>query len=135
MSEYLEDTKVYFGLIAIEIGSGSFKRNKSIFVHFNGEKHPKPLQRAKANKKMNTAKKLLSPYHAEIVLENAKECSIDYVFHRLNHIFVSDNATKGTSTFEIGSLKEEYKRKMKEARKKAKAEKERLERQRQKLLA
>ena len=59
MSEHLDDSKVFFGLVTIEVGSGSFKRSKSIFVHFNGEKHPKPLQRAKANKKMGQAQKLV----------------------------------------------------------------------------
>ena len=83
---------------------------------------------------MNAAKKLFSPYHAELTLENTKQCSIDFIFSKLGPIFVSDNAVKGQSTFEIGSLKDEYKKKMKEARKKAKAEKERLEKQRQKLL-
>jgi len=107
MSEHLDDTKVYFGLISVDIGSGSFKRTKSIFVHFNGENHPKPLQRAKANKKMNSAKKLLSPYHAELTLENTKQCSIDFVFHKLGGIFASDDAVKGSTKFEIGSLKEE----------------------------
>eukprot|EP01083_Nonionella_stella_P011713 33255_1 len=135
MAEYLEDDKVYFGVLVMEVGSGSFKRNKTIFVHFNGEKHPKPLQRAKANKKKATAQKLLSPYHAELTLENAKQCSIDYVFHKVGRLFAADSATKGTTTFEIGSLKEEYKNKMKEARKKARAQKEQLEKQRQRLLA
>eukprot|EP01083_Nonionella_stella_P170217 578805_1 len=73
MQEYLEDTKVYFGIVTFEIGSGSFKRNKSIFIHFNGEKHPKPLQRAKANKKIKAARKLFSPYNVELVLENTKQ--------------------------------------------------------------
>lgn len=135
MGEYLDDTKVFFGLVSIEIGSGSFKREKSIFIHFNGENHPKPLQRAKANKKMNAAKKLLSPYHAELTIENTQQCTIDFIFSKMKHIFVADNAVKGSTKFEIGSLKEEYKKKMKEAKKKAKAEKERLEAQRQKLLA
>ena len=83
---------------------------------------------------MNAAKKLFSPYHAELTIENTQECSIDHVFHRLGGIFVSDDAVSSNTKFEIGSLKEEYKKKMKEARKKAKAEKERLERQKQKLL-
>eukprot|EP00484_Ammonia_sp_Unknown_P017155 CAMPEP_0197028038 /NCGR_PEP_ID=MMETSP1384-20130603/7842_1 /TAXON_ID=29189 /ORGANISM="Ammonia sp." /LENGTH=616 /DNA_ID=CAMNT_0042456979 /DNA_START=66 /DNA_END=1916 /DNA_ORIENTATION=- len=134
MAEYCEDDHVYFGVVNIEIGTGSFQRQKSVFIHFNGE-HMKPMQRAKANKKKAAAQKLLSPYHAELVLENVKQCSIDYLFSKLKHIFVADSASKGTTKFEIGSLKEEYKKKMKEAKKKAQAEKERLEQQRAKLLA
>ena len=84
---------------------------------------------------MNAAKKLLSPYHAELTIENVQQCTIDFIFSKMKHIFVADNAVKGSTKFEIGSLKEEYKKKMKEAKKKAKAEKERLEAQRQKLLA
>lgn len=135
MSEYLDDSKVFFGLITIEIGSGSFKRVKSIFVHFNGEKHPKPMRRAKANKKMAAAQELLSPYHAMLTLESKSQCNIDYVFTKMANTFVSDNAVKGTSKFEIGSLKEEYKKKMAESKKKTAAEKERLERMRKKLEA
>ena len=135
MSEYLDDTKVFFGLITIEIGSGSFKRIKSIFVHFNGEDHPKPMQRAKANKKMASAQELLSPYHAMLTLENKSQCSIDYVFQKMGNLFASDNAVKGTTEFHIGSLKEQYKNKMAESMKKTAAEKERLERMRKKLEA
>ena len=36
LKEHLDDNEVYFGLLQIAIGSGSFQRSKNIFIHFNG---------------------------------------------------------------------------------------------------
>ncbi|ETO24310.1 actin binding protein, partial [Reticulomyxa filosa] len=91
MREYLDDTKVYFGLLQIKVGTGSFARSKNIFIHFNGDKHPKPLQRSQANKKLKAAKDMMSPWHAELVLANKKECTIDEIFSRTKNAFVADN--------------------------------------------
>lgn len=134
MREFWDDSKVYFGLLQIAIGSGSFQREKNVFLHFNSEHHPKPLQRSRYNKRINVAKELLAPYHAEITLLNKNQCTIDYVFHKLGHIFVSDNGGSHNSSYEVGSIKEEYKRRMRAAKKKSKEEKARLEQSKRRLM-
>ena len=37
MRNYMDDTKVYFGLLQVQIGEGTFARYKNIFIHFQGE--------------------------------------------------------------------------------------------------
>ena len=37
MRECMDDSKIYFGMLQIQIGSGHFARYKNIFIHFNGE--------------------------------------------------------------------------------------------------
>ena len=39
MKECMDDSKVYFGLLQISVGSGHFARRKNIFIHFNGESY------------------------------------------------------------------------------------------------
>ena len=105
MAEYVKDNEIYFALIQIKIGSGSFERSKNIFVHFNGEKFPKPLLRSKLNKQEPLAQALLSPFNAKLILENKKECSIDFLFSKLKGLLVEDNIKrKGSAKFEIGNV-------------------------------
>ena len=45
-----------------------------------GEKHPKPLQRAKANKKLNKAHEVLGPTNADLVLTSKSLKKIFFLF-------------------------------------------------------
>ncbi len=48
MARHVDDSVVLFGLLRFQIGEGTFKRNKIIFVHFNGDV-ASPSQRGRLN--------------------------------------------------------------------------------------
>ncbi len=55
MSNAMDNNKVLFGLVQIQIGDGTFTRYKNIFIHFQGD-GMKILARARANKRLTIAK-------------------------------------------------------------------------------
>jgi len=117
-----------FGMIQIEVGEGQFARQKNIFVHFNGEKHPKPLQRAKENKKLHVAQEVIGHCHAPLVVTQKNLFTVEWVFEQLRGIFVTDNI-KGqgkANISDLNSMKQDYSRRMAQAMKEAEAHKKRL---------
>ena len=129
------DDRVQFGMIQIEIGEGTFKRYKNVFVHFQGDKM-KALKRAQANRKLAAAKDIIGHTHASLIVPNAQTFTVEWLFKELKNAFTADNiAYKGKGKqSDINSLKVNYKLRMQKAAVEAAAERKRLEAEQAKLL-
>eukprot|EP01006_Ploeotia_vitrea_P023649 TRINITY_DN561_c0_g1_i1.p1 TRINITY_DN561_c0_g1~~TRINITY_DN561_c0_g1_i1.p1 ORF type:complete len:396 (+),score=94.09 TRINITY_DN561_c0_g1_i1:31-1188(+) len=123
MAGVIDPSTVQFGLVRFSFGSGTFKRDKFIFLHCNGEKCS-VVRRGKLNSQRGSVEEALGATHASIEVANADNCNVDYFFDKLNKYFVSDNMSSS-----IGDLKEQYAKMIEEAKKAA----EELERQKQAL--
>ena len=56
----------------------------------------KPIQRAKANKKLSAAKEIIGHTHAPLVVSNSETFTVEWVFNELKRVFEGDNiAYKG----------------------------------------
>lgn len=56
----------------------------------------KPIQRAKANKKLGAAKEIIGHTHAPLVVPNQETFTVEWVFNELKRVFEGDNiAYKG----------------------------------------
>merc|ERR1712154_165972 len=124
---FLVNNRVFFGLLQIQVGEGTFARYKNIFIHFQGDEM-KPIERARANKHLATAKELIGHTHASLVIANKSKCSVEWIFNELKRVFVADNIdykAKGKQT-DLNTLKVNYKLRMERAQKEAEEERKRL---------
>ena len=95
MRAAMQDERVQFGMLQIEVGEGTFKRYKNVFVHFQGDKM-KALRRAQANRALAAAKEIIGHTHASLVVPNRATFSVEWIFAELKNAFQSDSiAYKG----------------------------------------
>ena len=79
-------------------------RTNTYICTYNKTEHPKPLQRAKANKLLPKATEIIGHCHAPLVLTNKQQCSIDYIFSNLRGVFVADSIKGGSGKFDLNSV-------------------------------
>eukprot|EP01065_Artemidia_motanka_P013087 TRINITY_DN1721_c12_g1_i1.p1 TRINITY_DN1721_c12_g1~~TRINITY_DN1721_c12_g1_i1.p1 ORF type:complete len:367 (+),score=143.54 TRINITY_DN1721_c12_g1_i1:79-1179(+) len=101
MQAVLDEKKVQFGLVQFPLGSGTFRRTKTLFLEWQGSSCP-AMKRAKHAAKKGDVSQMLGSTHASLTITDKKECSIDHVLDELKRVFVSDSGD-----FSIGGLKEE----------------------------
>jgi hypothetical protein len=102
----LDNSKVWYALIKITVGTQTFARTKYVFLHFNGN-DCSTVKRGQANATKEAAMGVTGATHADIVITEKSQCTVDYIFDRLQNVFISDDDI-GDSKFSIETLKEEY---------------------------
>lgn len=96
MAQCVSSDKVYFGVLQIEIGHGTFARHKNVFIHFQGE-DLKAIQKASSNRRLAAAKELIGHCHAAIAVTSAATLTVDWLFTELKRVFEGDRiAYKGS---------------------------------------
>jgi hypothetical protein len=110
----LDDQLVQFMLIKFPVGSGTFKRNKFVYVHHIGPSCG-AVKRGKWNSELD---KVLSKFKTTTGLtatDGKCELDIDTLVSKLQKVFVSDDGT-----FDLSKIKEEYNRRLREEEEKMK---------------
>eukprot|EP01012_Entosiphon_sulcatum_P027614 TRINITY_DN33291_c0_g1_i1.p1 TRINITY_DN33291_c0_g1~~TRINITY_DN33291_c0_g1_i1.p1 ORF type:complete len:364 (+),score=77.61 TRINITY_DN33291_c0_g1_i1:38-1093(+) len=100
----LDDNSIAFGLVRFTFGSGTFKRDKFIFVHFNAEKCA-AMKRARTNAQKGAIHGSLGGTNADLEITATDQCTVTNFFEKLNHVFVSDSGD-----FSLGDMKADYER-------------------------
>jgi hypothetical protein len=100
MKSYLDDSTVMYGLVAVPFGTGSFARNKNIFVHFIGPSCP-TVKKGRLNAKMPTTKTQLSPYHGEITIYASEELTEEHFHEQLQSKFADESNMSDLTRFSI----------------------------------
>eukprot|EP01060_Flectonema_neradi_P037679 TRINITY_DN7658_c1_g1_i1.p1 TRINITY_DN7658_c1_g1~~TRINITY_DN7658_c1_g1_i1.p1 ORF type:complete len:470 (+),score=162.23 TRINITY_DN7658_c1_g1_i1:120-1412(+) len=97
MQEYLDDGKVQFGLVMVPMGSGTFTRNKMIFVQWTGA-NCTGMKKAKAVQKSGEVGSLFGATHATYTIDGEREeCSLDSAVEELKSVFVTDSGNFSTA--------------------------------------
>lgn len=103
MQAHVDDSTVQYGIVRIGLGSGSFKRDKLIFVHVQGE-HASAVKKGRLNTKKGDVKTAVGATHAEMQIESKGECTTDSFFEKLSKIIKIDDM----GGFSIAKLKADY---------------------------
>jgi len=111
MREILDDSKVWYGLMQVAIGTGNFKRTKLIFISFLGEECS-AVKRGKASRMRQQAEKLLGHSHAAITFHSKEECTFDALWSHVGGIFASDNLNVKKKGWSWEKEKIEYEKQM-----------------------
>jgi len=111
MREILDDTKVWYGLMQVVIGTGNFKRTKLIFISFLGEECS-AVKRGKASRQRQPAEKALGHSHAAITFHSKEECTFDALWANLGGIFAADNLNVKKKGWSWEKEKIEYEKQM-----------------------
>lgn len=103
----LDDTRVQFMYIKFPVGSGTFQRNKFVYVHFVGPKCS-IVKRGKWNSKLGDILGLLqAPSGVEV--DNKEVLTFSYLVTQLKKVFVADDGS-----FSVQKVQEEYHRRIAE---------------------
>jgi hypothetical protein len=108
----LDDTRVQFMLIKFPIGSGTFKRNKFVYVHFVGPQCG-AVKRGKWNAELGNALKLFQT-SAGIEVTSRDALSFETLVTQLKKVFVADDGT-----FSLQKIQDEFNRRVAEESSKA----------------
>uniref|UniRef100_A0A7S2MK62 ADF-H domain-containing protein n=2 Tax=Octactis speculum TaxID=3111310 RepID=A0A7S2MK62_9STRA len=103
MQGKLDDKEVVYAIVTVPFGEGSFRRDKSIMVHFNGESCG-VVKRGRANAKLPRAESALRPYNASLQIGSVEQCTEEYFRAELASKFMDDSnitSAAGGSAFTI----------------------------------
>ena len=103
----LDESKVQFMLIKFPIGSGTFKRNKFVYVHFVGPQCG-VVKRGKWNAELGNVLKLFQS-SAGIEVTNKESLSFDFLVNQLKKVFVADDGS-----FSLQKIQDEFNRRIAE---------------------
>lgn len=95
MAGLLDESTVQWALIRIRLGSGSFRRQKLIFLHINGADCP-AVQRGHLNSHTADVQKLLrgadgESFHASLEVTHSSEVTTEELLARVGSCFVADD--------------------------------------------
>lgn len=95
MAKVLDDTTVQWALLRIRLGSGSFRRQKLLFLHLNGANCP-AVKRGQLNSHTADVQKLLrgadgESFHASLEVTRSSEVSTEELFSRIANCFITDD--------------------------------------------
>ena len=91
--QWLKDDTVLYGLVRMGFGSGKFRREKWIFVHWTGEKTP-PVRRGRWNAAKSKLHEALSPVSVNIEATCLDDLTLDKVIDKVRRAAVVDGETK-----------------------------------------
>jgi len=114
MRAQLNESTVQWGLLRFSIGSGTFKRNKMLLIHFNGDSCS-GLARAKLNSHGHKAEAAFGDTNAKLTMGEKAECDLDNIFRETKAVFAGDDI----GNFSIGDMKADYEKMLASTRKKA----------------
>lgn len=105
----LDDSLVQFVLLKFPVGSGTFKRNKFIYVHTVGPQCG-IVKRGKCNAELGNVLRLFLATHAGLEWTVGKDdLTFEAVVTKLQKVFVSDDGS-----FSVAKIQEEYNRRLAE---------------------
>jgi hypothetical protein len=93
LRQALDDTMVQWALLRLELGSGSFQRQKMLFLHLNGEDCP-TVKRGRLNARTAEVQDRLRGeeiFHASLVVTRAADVTSEEIMARIKHCFVADD--------------------------------------------
>eukprot|EP00667_Euglena_gracilis_P016014 EG_transcript_16697 len=102
MRQYCSNSAVLWGLVRFSFGSGTFKRDKFIFVHFNGQ-NVGAVKRGKFTAQKGAVSTALGSCHSDLEISTVDDCTTDHFFEKLNRVFVSDSGQ-----ISLAELKAQY---------------------------
>tara|TARA_B110001452_G_scaffold198054_1_gene167974 strand:+ start:1413 stop:2810 length:1398 start_codon:yes stop_codon:yes gene_type:complete len=106
MREFLDDKEVSFGIIRMGFGSGTFKRNFWLFIHWAGDK-AHPTVRGKANAELATCKKLLQPSQVDFFGAHQEDITIEILIEKvLKYCRVDGDTKKSQQTLDLAAYNE-----------------------------
>lgn len=93
-----DDAAVQWALFRVDFGSGSFQRQKTIFLHMNGENCP-PVARGRANQHTGDVQRYLcgpqkiteERFHVSVEVTTCEDVTEEYVLERVRRYFIIDN--------------------------------------------
>jgi hypothetical protein len=115
MHEHLSEATVQWGLLRFQIGSGTFKRNKMLMIHFNGHNCPGPA-RAKLNRNAPKVEQAFGHIAQKLDLSEIAEAGLDNILELTKKTLIGDALG---SDFSLGSMKAEYESMIADSRRKA----------------
>lgn len=111
MKEILDDRKVWYGLLKVQIGSGNFMRTKQIFVNFLGEKCT-AMKRGRAVRLRPFAEKALGYSHASVTFHSQEDCTYEGFWIQVGNIFATDHLNVKKKGWSWEKAKIEYEKRM-----------------------
>jgi hypothetical protein len=96
MCESLKDTEVLFGMLRLGFGSGRFRRNHFVFIHWHGESVG-AVKRGKANAEKSHMASALGPHSVELSASEIEECDLKAVIDKVRRACVVDGGGAGES--------------------------------------
>jgi len=95
MQALLDDVQVQFAVVRFELGSGSFRRQKVVFVHFNGEDCP-AVKRGRLNCCTAEAQRILrgncqEGFHASVEIMRKELACAEHLLEKVTPFFVKDD--------------------------------------------
>jgi len=106
MSQFFDPKEVSFGLLRMGFGSGQFKRNYWLFIHWAGEKAAATV-RGKANAEKDKCKEKLKPSQIDFFASDHSEISVQIIIDKVVMYCSVDGDTKGDkSPFSLAAFNE-----------------------------
>jgi len=95
LRDNLDDNAVQWALFRLDLGSGAFRRQKTLFLHMNGEGCP-PVLRGRVNELTGEAQRLLcggcdEHFHASLEVTRKSEVNEEHVVDRVQRYFIVDD--------------------------------------------
>jgi hypothetical protein len=103
MARVVDEGTVQYGLCRFVLGSGSFRRNKLVFVHVQGES-ASAVKKGRLNTAKGDVKSAVGASHAEIQISTKEECTPEHFFETLSKVIKSDEMGE----FSISKMKADY---------------------------
>lgn len=110
LSGALDNSTVAWALIRVEVGQGTFARKKMIAISCVGSASPVVL-RAKLVQRSSDAMALFESTHAQLTVNDAAECTVDWVLEQVLPVFAADNM----GDFSAASFRAEYEHSVRKA--------------------
>eukprot|EP00038_Savillea_parva_P030749 m.80055 g.80055 ORF g.80055 m.80055 type:complete len:576 (+) comp9319_c0_seq3:41-1768(+) len=111
MQKHLDDSTIQWGLLRFTLGSGTFKRNKMILIHFNGD-NVSGLHKAKLNRHGPEVTRLFGDTAAKLTMDEVADVTLDNVIKQTSKLFTAD----AHMDVSIGDIKSEYEQMLLETR-------------------
>jgi len=111
MKEILDDRKVWYGLLKVQIGSGNFMRTKQVFINFLGE-NCSAMKRGRAVRLRPFAEKELGYSHASVTFHSQDDCTWKEFWTQVGNIFAADHLNVKKKGWSWEKAKLEYEKKM-----------------------
>jgi len=94
MQDLVDMSAVRWGLCCFDLGAGSFRRQKVLFLHLNGEQCP-ALTRGRVNGHTAEVQRLVrgngDSFHASLEVTEMAEVSVENILARIRNTFVTDD--------------------------------------------
>jgi len=113
MRPFVQETQVQWALLRFELGEGSFKRQKVLFVHINSDGCP-ALARGRANQLTGDVKSVLrgeggqDAIHASVEVKRRDELRAEVLLERVARYFITDSGAE----YSVQWMLKEYERQL-----------------------